>query len=83
MEWTVEDVLNSLSRQVLRAKEIEYEDSRMAEPTSRSFIAIFENWNINCSQVELNLAKQAILPLWQESQFEKCYVYPSLYPHDL
>ncbi|BAY09522.1 hypothetical protein NIES2098_26840 [Calothrix sp. NIES-2098] len=38
---------------------------------------IIENGKINCSQPQMNAAKQALLPLWEQSHFEMRHVYPS------
>jgi hypothetical protein len=74
LEWTVEDVLNGLQRQVVRIDAVEFEKSCIADYLSRSFKAILGYWNVQCSQAELNVAKQALLPLLEEGRFEDHYV---------
>jgi hypothetical protein len=38
---------------------------------------IIENRKISFSQAQLNVAKQALLPLAEQSRFEMRYVYPN------
>jgi hypothetical protein len=66
--------LNGLQRQVVRIDAVEFEKSHIADYLSRSFKAILGYWNVQCSQAELNVAKQALLPLLEESRFEEHYV---------
>ncbi|WP_017651858.1 hypothetical protein [Fortiea contorta] len=68
-------VLSYLDEQVDRINNCEVESSHNANAITRIFIWIIENGNINFSQAQINLAKQALLPLWEQSRFEMRYVY--------
>jgi len=76
-QWTYDDVMNSLDQHVARINQSEYEDSSNADLISRAFIAIVQEGAISFSQAQLNAAKQALLPLWEQSRFEWRYVLPN------
>ena len=61
--------------QVARINNCEYDNTLKADLITRTFIWIIENGKISFSQAQLNAAKQALLPLWEESRFEMRYVY--------
>ncbi len=69
--------MNSLDQHVARINQSEYEDSSNADLISRAFIAIVQEGAISFSQAQLNAAKQALLPLWEQSRFEWRYVLPN------
>ncbi|MEH2105187.1 hypothetical protein [Nostoc sp.] len=69
--------IDCLDRQVARINNCEYENSLKADLITRTFIWIIENGKISFSQAQLNAAKQALLPLWEESRFEMRHVYPN------
>jgi hypothetical protein len=48
-----------------------------ADLITRIFIWIIENGKISFSQPQMNAAKQALLPLWEECRFEMRHVYPN------
>ncbi|MBH8573903.1 type I restriction enzyme HsdR N-terminal domain-containing protein [Nostocaceae cyanobacterium CENA369] len=75
--WNFKDAINSLERQIARLNTSEYENSLKADLITRTFIWILENGKICFSQAQLNSAKQALLPLWEQSRFEMRYVYPN------
>lgn len=77
-EWTGQRVLNSLQYHVERIDAVEFEEAEVADLMSRTFIAILKDWDVHCSQADLNIAKQALFPLWKESRFEERYVLPYL-----
>ncbi|BDI14558.1 hypothetical protein ANSO36C_03600 [Nostoc cf. commune SO-36] len=66
-----------LDEQVARINNCEYETSLNADIITRTFIWIIENGKISFSQAQLNAAKQALLPLWEQSRFEMRHVYPN------
>lgn len=74
-EWTYEDVLKHLAENVERINRTECEDSLNADSISRVFIAIIERGEINSSQAQLNAAKRALLPLWQQCRFEIRHIF--------
>ncbi|MEH2328282.1 hypothetical protein [Nostoc sp.] len=66
-----------LDQQVVRINNSEYESSFKADLITRTFIWIIENGKISFSQAQLNAAKQALIPLWEQSRFEMRYIYPN------
>ena len=74
---TFKHAIDCLDQQVARINNCEYENSLKADLITRTFIWIIENGKISFSQAQLNAAKQALLPLWEESRFEMRYVYPN------
>ena len=75
--WNFERAVNFLYQQVERIKTSEYENSDYADTISRVFIWILEHGNLHYSQTQLNVAKKALIPLWELSRFEKRHVYPN------
>ncbi|MDZ8050735.1 MAG: hypothetical protein RMX68_020915 [Aulosira sp. ZfuVER01] len=71
------NVVSCLDEQVKRINNDEYETSLNADLLTRIFIWIIEKGKINCSQPQMNAAKQALLPLWEQSRFEMRHVYPN------
>ena len=76
--WTFKNAIICLDEQVTRINNHEYEKSLNADLITRIFIWIIENGKINFSQPQMNAAKQALLPLWEQSRFEMRHVYPNL-----
>jgi hypothetical protein len=74
---TFKHAIDCLDKQVARINNCEYENSFNADLITRTFIWIIENGNISFSQAQLNAARQALLPLWEQSRFEMRHVYPN------
>ncbi|MEH2165352.1 MAG: hypothetical protein V7K41_01460 [Nostoc sp.] len=74
---TFKYAIDLLDRQIVRINNSEYENSFKADLITRIFIWIIENGKISFSQAQLNAAKQALLPLWEQSRFEMRYIYPN------
>ena len=74
---TFKYAIDCLDRQVTRIKNSKYENSFKADLITRIFIWIIENGKISFSQAQLNVAKQALIPLWEQSRFEIRYIYPN------
>ncbi|MDM9584903.1 hypothetical protein [Nostoc sp. GT001] len=74
---TFKYAIDCLDRQVVRINNSEYENSFKADLITRIFIWIIENGRISFSQAQLNAAKQALIPLWEQSRFEMRYMYPN------
>lgn len=74
---TFKYAIDCLDRQVVRINKSEYENSFKADLITRIFIWIIENGKISFSQAQLNAAKQALIPLWEQSRFEIRYIYPN------
>ncbi|MEH2062985.1 MAG: hypothetical protein V7K50_11970 [Nostoc sp.] len=74
---TFKYAMDCLDEQVVRINNCESEKSLNADLITRIFIWIIENGKISFSQAQLNAAKQALLPLWEQSRFEMRYVYPN------
>ncbi|WP_066379292.1 hypothetical protein [Anabaena sp. CA = ATCC 33047] len=73
-KWNFKDALSYLDAQVGRINNYQYEESFKADLMTRIFIWIIEHGRIRFSQSQLNAAKQALLPLWEQSRFEMRYV---------
>ncbi|QLE56052.1 hypothetical protein [Nostoc sp. TCL26-01] len=71
------DVMYYLDAQVGRINNYQYEHSFKADLITRIFIWIIEHGKISYSQGQLNFAKQALQPLWEQSRFETRHVYPN------
>ncbi|WP_445636452.1 ApeA N-terminal domain-containing protein [Nostoc sp. DSM 114161] len=69
------DALNCLNEQVAKINNSKYENSFKADLITRTYIWIIENGKIRFSQAQLNAAKQALQPLWEESRFEMRHVF--------
>ncbi|MBD2666338.1 hypothetical protein B6N60_01645 [Richelia sinica FACHB-800] len=69
------DAWNYLHAQFIKIKNYQYESSYQADLMTRIFIWLIDYGKINYSQVQLNHAKQALLPLWELSRFEMRHVY--------
>ncbi|MEA5564360.1 hypothetical protein [Anabaena sp. UHCC 0399] len=76
-KWNFKDALYYLDAQVGRINNYQYEQSFQADLITRTFIWIIEHGKTRFSQAQLNAAKQALLPLWEQSRFEMRYVNPS------
>ncbi|WP_236556903.1 hypothetical protein [Calothrix sp. PCC 7507] len=74
--WTFKNAMSCLDEQVMRINNCESEKSFNADLITRIFIWIIENGKISFSQAQINTAKQALLPLWEQSRFEMRHVYP-------
>ncbi|MDZ8070314.1 MAG: hypothetical protein RMY64_32690 [Nostoc sp. DedQUE08] len=74
---TFKYAIDCLDRQVIRINNSEYENSFKADLITRIFIWIIENGKISFSQAQLNAAKQALIPIWEQSRFEMRYIYPN------
>lgn len=75
LDWNFKDVIYCLDAQVTRINNCKYENSFKADLITRTFIWIIEHGKIRFSQSQLNAAKQALLPLWEQCRFEMRYVY--------
>ncbi len=74
-EETYDYIINSLRKHTKRISQALYEKTSNADLISRVFIAIIEEGEFaRVSQSELNEAKDALLPLWQQYLFSKRYV---------
>jgi len=71
------DVIDYLDAQVGRINNYQYEGSFNAVLITRVFIWIIKHGKISFSQPQLNAAKQALQPLWEQSRFEMRHVYPN------
>ncbi|MEH2037651.1 MAG: hypothetical protein V7K87_15090 [Nostoc sp.] len=74
---TFKYAIDCLDRQVVRINNSEYENSFKADLITRIFIWIIQNGRISFSQAQLSAAKQALIPLWEQSRFEMRYIYPN------
>ncbi|MBD2437952.1 type I restriction enzyme HsdR N-terminal domain-containing protein [Nostoc sp. FACHB-110] len=72
----LKEALQNLDTQLARINNCQYENSWKANLMTRLFIWIIENCKIHYSQSQLNAAKQALLPLWEQCRFEMRHVYP-------
>jgi hypothetical protein len=75
--WSFKDVIDYLDAQAGRINNYQYESSLNAVLITRIFIWIIEHGKISFSQPQLNAAKQALLPLWEQCRFEMRHVYPN------
>ncbi|MBD2499674.1 hypothetical protein [Anabaena azotica] len=75
--WGFKDVIDYLDAQAGRINNYQYESSLNAVLITRVFIWIIEYGKISFSQPQLNAAKQALLPLWEQCRFEMRHVYPN------
>ncbi|WP_427162536.1 hypothetical protein ACQFX9_13895 [Aliinostoc sp. HNIBRCY26] len=75
-QWNFKDILYYLDAQVGRINNYQYESSFTADLMTRTFIWIIEHGKISFYQSQLNVAKEALLPLWEQSRFEMRYVNP-------
>jgi hypothetical protein len=74
---TFKYAVDCLDEQVVRINNCESENSFNADLITRIFIWIIENGKISFSQAQLNAAKQALIPIWEQSRFEMRYTYPN------
>lgn len=74
--WNFKDAWYYLDAQAGRINNYQHEQSFKADLMTRIFIWIIEHGKIRFSQSQLNFAKQALLPLWEQSRFEMRYVNP-------
>jgi hypothetical protein len=73
---TYNNILKFLDQQVVRIREVDYEKQSDAELLSRVFLTIVEEGAIRFQQIQLNKAKEALLPLWEECRFHKQIIEP-------
>ena len=73
---TFKNAMNCLDQQVARINNCQVEKSFNADLITRTFIWIIENGKISFSQAQMNGAKQALLPLWEQCRFEMRHVFP-------
>lgn len=69
-----EKVMQILDRQVERINHEKIEHSSSAELLSRVFLWVLEMGTFRYTQLQLNAAKDAIRPLWEQYQFEERYI---------
>jgi hypothetical protein len=77
---TYNDALTFLVKQVARIQAVNYENHFVADLLSRVFIAIIEKGTLHFQQSQLNIAKKALLPLWEQCRFSRHFIEPILYP---
>ncbi|MDF5710201.1 MAG: hypothetical protein PUP90_21660 [Nostoc sp. S4] len=73
--WNFKYALNCLDEQVARINTSKYETTLKVDLITRTFIWIIENGKISFSQAQLNTAKHALQPLWEQSRFEMRHVF--------
>ena len=76
-KWNFKDIISYLEAQIGRINNYHYENSFNAVLITRIFIWVLENGKIRFSQSQLNVAKEALQPLWEQSRFEMRHVYPN------
>lgn len=74
-QCSFKDAINCLDEQVAKINNSKYENSFKADLITRTYIWIIENGKIRFSQAQLNAAKQALQPLWEDSRFEMRHVF--------
>lgn len=72
--WDYNDCIKFLYQNVERINQIEYEQYDYLDLLTRAFASIVEEGTITCSQIELNAAKEALIPIWELSRFEERYI---------
>ncbi|MBL1198035.1 MAG: hypothetical protein FWK04_02835 [Nostoc sp. GBBB01] len=77
-QYNFKYAINCLEEQVAKINNNKYENSFPADLITRTFIWIIENGKISFSQAQLNAAKQALQPLWEESRFQMRHVFVNL-----
>jgi hypothetical protein len=73
---TYSNILKYLEQQVKRIHKVDFEDHTVAELLSRVFIHIIEMKISHLQQAQLNTAKDALLPLWEECRFHFHFIEP-------
>lgn len=73
---TYKNILKYLEQQVKRIHKVDFEDHTIAELLSRAFIDIIETKTTHFQQAQLNTAKDALLPLWEECRFHYHFIEP-------
>ncbi|MFN6564320.1 MAG: hypothetical protein RMY28_031630 [Nostoc sp. ChiSLP01] len=74
-QCSFKDAMNCLDEHVAKINNSKYENNLKADLITRTYIWIIENGKISFSQAQLNAAKQALQPLWEESRFEMRHVF--------
>ena len=77
---TYSDIMNFLDEQVARIRAVNSEYHRVADLLSRTFIAIVENGTLHFTQSQLNAAKTALGPLWEDCRFDHHFIEPVIFP---
>ncbi|WP_099073259.1 hypothetical protein [Nostoc linckia] len=77
-QYNFKYAISCLEEQVAKINNNKYENSFPADLITRTFIWIIENGKISFSQAQLNAAKQALQPLWEESRFQMRHVFVNL-----
>ncbi len=77
---TYDHILNFLDRQVARIKMANYESSDVADYLSCAFIGIVVDGTSYFQQNQLNAAKEALAPLWEEYRFSYHFIDSIIYP---
>ena len=73
---TYSNILKYLEQQVKRIYEVDYEYHIISELISRSFIDIIETKISVFQQEQLNAAKKALQPLWEDYRFHYHFIEP-------
>ncbi len=77
---TYNDALTFLDRQVTRIQAANYEDHKIADLLSRTFMAIIEDGTLQFQQNQVNAAKDALYPLWEQCRFNRHFIDPIIFP---
>ncbi|GHO96306.1 hypothetical protein KSF_063540 [Reticulibacter mediterranei] len=77
---TYDDALTFLAKQVVRIQEANYENHYVADLLSRAFITIVEEGTFHLQQNQINAAKLALFPLWEQCRFADHFIDPILFP---
>jgi len=72
--WSPLEIKDILRWHVERINHSEIESTDCADMLTRVFSSAIGTWDICCSQVQLNIAKEALIPLREQSSFEQRYV---------
>src|SRR5258708_7753202 len=73
---TYNDMMNFLDRQVARIHEVDYENHEVVDFLSCAFITIIEGEMIYLQQKQINIAKEALYPLWEQCRFDHHFIEP-------
>ncbi len=73
---TYSDIMNFLDRQVARINIVDSEYHKVADLLSRTFIAIVQDGTLHFRQDQLNAAKDALNPLWEQCRFDHHFIEP-------
>src|SRR6266705_2989198 len=75
---TYTDALTFLDKQVVRIQAVNYEDHKVADLLSSTFIAIIQDGTLQFQQSQVNAAKDALYPLWELCHFNDHFIDPIL-----